>query len=477
MCVRWQAVLEGYEPRTDLDEVYSSPTLKSNLLNSFAGLSPALVYQIISGAGIPTDEPVDTLTGDDIDRLYKIFRGWLWSLEDSNFSPSWAPGSSRYSVIAWPSPESSEEDHSEWDDEGEGKDGLGDGTDLSFESISDMVSMYYTSAELEEVRGSLSTKLEKAISAQQSKIKEFERRLKEAEGAEVLKMKGELLSANQHLIKPGTSSVTVPDWASMGEGDSEPPMVVVDLDPKKKAAENVELTFQKFKKLIRTTEAVAPLMADAQSSLVELVQTLEVLATMPSVDAEKSREALDVLLRMQARLEERGILKGKRAEQQVRTFKKADEVFKAKDGSKKKQTKARGRGKAPEFMRFRSPGGLEVVAGRSSAQNDRVTWGVAKDKDVWFHARGIGGSHVVLICPQTDDTEKWLKGHREDVLFAASIAAFYSKGRKDTKVDVSYTPKRHLRPPPARVRRPGMVMITKEQVVTVVPDDRDAYRE
>lgn len=56
------------------------------------------------------------------------------------------------------------------------------------------------------------------------------------------------------------------------------------------------------------------------------------------------------------------------------------QVFKAKETPKKKQTQARGRGKAMEFMRFRSPGGMEVVAGRSSAQNDRVTWSVAKDK-------------------------------------------------------------------------------------------------
>ena len=46
-----------------------------------------------------------------------------------------------------------------------------------------------------------------------------------------------------------------------------------------------------------------------------------------------------------------------------------------------------------------------------------------------------------------------------------------SKSKKDTKVDVSYTLKKHLRPPPAKIRRPGMVQITREEVITVRPVD------
>lgn len=122
----------------------------------------------------------------------------------------------------------------------------------------------------------------------------------------------------------------------------------------------------------------------------------------------------------------------------------------------------------PDFMRFKSPSGFDVVAGRSSTENDRVTWGVARDWDLWFHARGIGGSHVVVLAPPR------AKVTREDIVFAARIAATHSKAQQDTKVDVSYTERRHLRSPPQRVKKPGMVMITREQVVTVVPMKRDS---
>ena len=51
----------------------------------------------------------------------------------------------------------------------------------------------------------------------------------------------------------------------------------------------------------------------------------------------------------------------------------------------------------------------------------------------------------------------------EDVEFAAQIAATHSKAKQDTKVDVSYTQRKHLRSPPQRVKKPGMVSMTREQ--------------
>ena len=55
------------------------------------------------------------------------------------------------------------------------------------------------------------------------------------------------------------------------------------------------------------------------------------------------------------------------------------------------QVRGRSQQKAPDFLRFKAPSGLDIVAGRSSRENDRVTWGVARERDLWFHARGIGG--------------------------------------------------------------------------------------
>ena len=68
------------------------------------------------------------------------------------------------------------------------------------------------------------------------------------------------------------------------------------------------------------------------------------------------------------------------------------------------------------------------------------------------------GSHVVVLVPPRAQVR------HEDIVFAARIAAAHSKAKKDTYVDVSYTERKHLRQPPQRVRKPGSVMMMKEQV-------------
>lgn len=48
---------------------------------------------------------------------------------------------------------------------------------------------------------------------------------------------------------------------------------------------------------------------------------------------------------------------------------------------------ADGSGGSRDFRRFTSPGGLQVLVGRSSRQNDELSTKVACPGDVWMHAR------------------------------------------------------------------------------------------
>jgi len=81
---------------------------------------------------------------------------------------------------------------------------------------------------------------------------------------------------------------------------------------------------------------------------------------------------------------------------------------------------------------FRSPGGHEVVAGRSSKMNEHVSLKLAKGDMPWFHTDcGIPGSHVLIRAPWDSVTE-------EDLEFAAKIAAYHSKGKNDLSVPVMY---------------------------------------
>lgn len=123
--------------------------------------------------------------------------------------------------------------------------------------------------------------------------------------------------------------------------------------------------------------------------------------------------------------------------------------------------KAREREAIP-FRIFRVEGGFEVWAGKSSQNNDLLTLRHAKPNDLWFHARGAGGSHVVLRVG-TGAGEPGKRARQQ----AASIAAYYSKMRNAASVPVAMTRKKFVRKP--RGAPAGTVVLEREEVLFVPP--------
>jgi len=114
------------------------------------------------------------------------------------------------------------------------------------------------------------------------------------------------------------------------------------------------------------------------------------------------------------------------------------------------------------FRVFRVDGGFEVWTGKSSTNNDLLTLRYAKPNDLWFHARGSGGSHVVLrVSSAKGEPSKKAKEQ------AASIAAYYSKMRNASHVPVSMTHRKYVRKP--RGAPPGTVRIEREKVIFATP--------
>ncbi|MBP1654946.1 MAG: hypothetical protein H6Q28_1502 [Bacteroidetes bacterium] len=123
--------------------------------------------------------------------------------------------------------------------------------------------------------------------------------------------------------------------------------------------------------------------------------------------------------------------------------------------------KAREREQIP-FRIFTVDGGFEVWAGKSSENNDLLTLRHAKPNDLWFHARGAGGSHVVLRVG-TGSGEPGKRARHQ----AASIAAYYSKMRSAGTVPVAMTRRKFVRKP--RGAPPGTVALEREEVLFVPP--------
>lgn len=123
---------------------------------------------------------------------------------------------------------------------------------------------------------------------------------------------------------------------------------------------------------------------------------------------------------------------------------------------------AAGRKELPPFRIFTVDGGFQVWAGKSSENNDLLTMKHAKPNDLWFHARGSGGAHVVLRAGSG-------KGEisKRAIEQAASIAAYYSKMKTSGLVPVAMTLRKHVRKP--RGAPAGTVAVEREKVLMVPP--------
>lgn len=116
----------------------------------------------------------------------------------------------------------------------------------------------------------------------------------------------------------------------------------------------------------------------------------------------------------------------------------------------------------PPFREFRVSGNWRVFVGQNDEKNDRLTFQFAHKNDLWFHARGVPGSHVLLKRDGRKDNPS--KRALEET---ASIAAFYSKSRSSSMVPVIMTERKYIRK--RKGLRPGQVIVEREDVIVVEP--------
>ena len=124
-----------------------------------------------------------------------------------------------------------------------------------------------------------------------------------------------------------------------------------------------------------------------------------------------------------------------------------------------------GKKRETEHLPFRTytvEGGFEVWAGKNGESNDLLTMKHAKPNDLWFHARGASGSHVILKV-NTAPGEPGKKARAQ----AAAVAAYYSKMKKSRLVPVAMTLRKYVRKP--KGAPPGTVVLEREEVIFAEP--------
>lgn len=285
-----------------------------------------------------------------------------------------------------------------------------------------MYETYYREAVEGDEESQRLQSLQKILSAeidrQKKKMAAIKKELESAEDAARFKLSGDLILANIGDIGKGAKKARLKNLES-----SSPEYIEIDLDPSKSPAANAEDYFKKHKKSVSSQKTLKRRLTDTQRKL----NTLEAIERRFYEDADNLEKELQKLLPTRART------------------------------SLKKQIPKR-----KPYRTFQASCGWEILIGKSNRDNDELTLKIASRDDYWFHAWQAAGSHTVLRSPSKNSIPD-----KRTLLEAASLAAYFSKARKSSKVPVIYTQVKYVRKP--KKFPPGKVIVEREKQLMVRP--------
>ena len=384
-------------------------SLWRNLIQNYRGLSKALVQPMIKIAGLDPQQLTNSLNKSDWEKLFQLWQKWLQGLEKLIFCPSWT--STGYTVTGWKGIE-------------------------SVNTVGELLNRYYTQQlnqqEFGQLHHQISQKLNSITAKLQLKADTFTQRLKQSDGAELLRSQADLLMANLQEWQPGMKHISLKDFETQE-------VVVIKLDPEKNAVQNAQNFYKKHQKLKRARRAVEPLFAEVKA---EIDYLEHVVAFVSQLDSYRSPEDLQTLKEIRDELIQQGYLKAPEHHHQ----------------NNRKDT---------EFYRYQTPSGLELLVGRNNRQNDLLTFRVAGDYDLWFHTQEIPGSHVLLRLDAGTTPDE------VDLQFVADLSAFYSRARQSEVVPVIYTKPKFVYKP--KGAKPGMVVYKQEQILWGKPQSAEVH--
>ena len=200
--------------------------------------------------------------------------------------------------------------------------------------------------------------------------------------------------------------------------------LTVPLDPQLTPVENAQRYYRRYQKARRAQEEIPARLEDARAQLAYLEQL--------ETDLNLARDASEI-----------------------------GEVERALvEGGFVRPTRKRVPPPPARPLTFTTPEGYTVLVGRSARLNDEITFRRAAPDDLWFHARGVPGAHVVLRCGGRPVSEETMQR-------VAALAAYYSAARDNAAVDVQVARVRDVRRHPSG--RPGQVLLRREEVLRAHP--------
>lgn len=299
---------------------------------------------------------------------------------------------------------------------------LFDKSDKQFDSLSELLDVFYQDkAERDRVNQQSSDLIHRVQTELDKNIKKLGKQEKEllaTENAEEFRQKGELLTTYLTLVPNNQDQVELDNYYTNEK-------IVIALDKSLTPSQNAQRYFKKYQKL-----------KEAVKHLTGLIQeTKDTITYLESVETALNHAAISDIEDIREELVETGFVK--RRTRDKRHKRKKPEQYLASDGK------------------------TIIMVGRNNLQNDELTFKMAKKGELWFHAKDIPGSHVLI--------KDNLNPSDEVKTDAAELAAYYSKARLSNLVQVDMIEAKKLNKPTGG--KPGFVTYTGQKTLRVTPTE------
>ncbi len=290
-----------------------------------------------------------------------------------------------------------------------------------FTSLSDLLDTYYKDkAERDRVKqqaSELIRRVENELQKNRHKLKKQEKELLATDNAEEFRQKGELLTTFLHQVPNDQDQVILDNYYT-----NQP--ITIALDKTLTPNQNAQRYFKRYQKLKEAVKYLTDLIEETKATILYL----------ESVETVLNQAGLEEIAEIREELIQTGFIR-RRQREKIQKRKKPEQYL-ATDGK------------------------TIIYVGRNNLQNEELTFKMARKEELWFHAKDIPGSHVV-ISGNLDPSD-------EVKTDAAELAAYFSQGRLSNLVQVDMIEVKKLNKPTGG--KPGFVTYTGQKTLRVTPD-------
>lgn len=380
------------------ETIFSKPTtLAKAIYTSLVGFSPVMALELSNRCHLDGDAATASLSESQKEVLYQNFTNMLSDMKQGEFCP----------VIYYNPKDGSPVEFAPF-----ALSIYSDIDKLCFDSISELLQTYYAQRNQHTNIRQKSSDLRKIISIHlerdRKKYQLQKKQLEDTQKKDKYRIYGEMLHTYGYQAIPGAREITVTNYYT-----NEP--LTIPLDARLSAMDNAKKYFDKYAKLKRTSEALSQYIVETRQQISHL-ESIAAALDIAENDADLSA--------IKEELIDYGYIKKHSGKKQAKQGKSAP-------------------------LHFVDKNGFHIYVGKNNYQNDFLTFKMATGNDWWFHTKGIPGSHVIVKSEGKELPDSTFE-------YAAALAAYYSSGRDNEKVEIDYLQKKNVKKPNGSA--PGFVV-------------------